>query len=458
MTTLIFWFRNDLRTDDNPALLAACARASRLLCVFIDQDAIERTTRWGFARVGPHRRQFLSSALGDLARRLDALGGRLTVLEGSPLGLLPALVRATGATGVVCEEIAAPEEIAEVDALRAAGLSVETVGSSLLLPIEALPFARDAVPDVFTAFRQAVERARVRVLPPRDTPAALPPPPSMADGTSPTRLPSRPARDASSGDAVAAWSRRPEASPTPRGGESAGLAHLEAYFSRPLAHAYKATRNALSGTDSSTRFSAWLANGSISPRRVHARLRTFEQAHGANEGTYWIWFELLWREHFRLLHLKHGSALYRRTGLRGGADRRPVPRGEAPADVNTPKALRYRAAVPNSEAFDRWCEGRTGESLVDAGMRELRATGWLSNRMRQIVASFLIHDLACDWRAGAAWFESMLVDYDVFSNQGNWLYIAGLGTDPRGGRRFDPVYQAGRYDADGSYRSRWGTV
>jgi deoxyribodipyrimidine photo-lyase len=93
--------------------------------------------------------------------------------------------------------------------------------------------------------------------------------------------------------------------------------------------------------------------------------------------------------------------------------------------------------------------------MVDAGMHELAATGYLSNRLRQIVASYLIHDLACDWRAGAAWFEAQLIDFDVYSNQGNWLYIAGRGTDPRGGRRFNPQKQAHDYDPDGHYRALW---
>jgi deoxyribodipyrimidine photo-lyase len=161
----------------------------------------------------------------------------------------------------------------------------------------------------------------------------------------------------------------------------------------------------------------------------------FEAEQGANEGTYWLWLELLWRDHFRLLHLKHGRRLYQAAGLSN------LPRPDH-----------------DPTAFERWCQGRTGEALIDAGMRELATTGYLSNRMRQIVASYLIHDLACDWRAGAAWLECQLVDYDVYSNQGNWLYIAGRGTDPRGGRRFDPLKQAREHDPDGVYRARWGAA
>ena len=95
------------------------------------------------------------------------------------------------------------------------------------------------------------------------------------------------------------------------------------------------------------------------------------------------------------------------------------------------------------------------DRYVDAAMRELAATGFMSNRLRQLVASYLIHDLGCDWRAGAAWFEAQLIDYDVYSNQGNWLYIAGRGTDPRGGRRVDPGQQAQTNDPHGAYQDLW---
>ena len=102
--------------------------------------------------------------------------------------------------------------------------------------------------------------------------------------------------------------------------------------------------------------------------------------------------------------------------------------------------------------------GECGEPFIDAGMRELRHTGYLSNRLRQVVASYLIHNLKLDWRAGAAWFEAQLIDYDVYSNQGNWLYIAGLGTDPRGGRAMRIEKQTLEHDRDETYRQKWGTL
>jgi deoxyribodipyrimidine photo-lyase len=108
-----------------------------------------------------------------------------------------------------------------------------------------------------------------------------------------------------------------------------------------------------------------------------------------------------------------------------------------------------------AKRFDRWRQAQTGHAFIDAGMRELNATGYSSNRLRQNLASYLIHDLACDWRAGAAWFEAQLIDFDVYNNQGNWLYLSGRGTDPRGSRRFNPDKQAHDYDADGRFRAMW---
>ena len=220
--------------------------------------------------------------------------------------------------------------------------------------------------------------------------------------------------------------------PPIHGGEIAALAHLEQYLARGLLHSYKRTRNGLMGLDYSAKWSPWLATGALSARQALAKLRACEAAPGASDGSYWLWFELLWRDYFRFLHLQHGRTLYRAQGLG------PV-----------------RTTPHDSARFAAWCAGQTGQPLVDAGMRELAATGYLSNRLRQITASYLIHDLQCDWRAGAAWFEHQLLDYDVYSNQGNWLYIAGRGTDPRGGRRFDPVQQARAYDPQGAYQDLW---
>ena len=418
-----YWFRNDLRLTDNPAFSDACARSRTLVPVYVVGDEEPALTRWGFPRWGEHRRRFRDQALAGLRSALQARGSDLIVLRGQPTDELAALAAACGADTVFCERIAAPEEIDQVETLRAAGLTVEDHWQSGLLDPADLPFDVAHLPDVFTPFRQAVEKADVRPHPAIPAPDVVPPLPQ-------TEL----ARDA-----VVERTGRPDARTSfPyddvgfTGSETAALAHVERYFASPLPRSYKGTRNGLSGTDYSTKLSPWLASGAVSPRTVHEALLKHEAQFGVSDGSRWIVFELLWRDYFRFSSLKHGTRLFRHDGL---------------------STLPYPPHDP--DAFSAWCSGQTGQSFVDAGMRELAATGYLSNRMRQIVASYLIHDLACDLRAGAAWFEAQLIDYDVCSNQGNWLYIAGRGTDPRQGRRFDTDYQARTHDPDGTYQKLW---
>ena len=436
MTCLIYWFRNDLRLQDNPAFASACRQATHLLPVFCHDPQAAAVTPWGFERVGPHRRQFLAQGLSDLSGQLRAMGSELMEVHGRAQDVLPELARLLGSTRVLCETIAAPEEVAQVLALQAAGLSVESPWQSRLLDPADLPFTTEQLPELFTSFRQAVERAGV--VPPAALPRA-------------SHVPSLPAASPEWVARLASWRLgapqnvpgKPEArssfpyhAPEFSGGEGAAKRHLSRYFDRKLAHTYKATRNGLSGTDYSSKFSPWLASGALSARSAYAALKQFECEAGANDSTYWLWFELLWRDYFRFLHLKYGVQLYRERGL-----------------AHASQALAPTLHKPGG--FNRWCQGETGEPLVDAGMRELKATGYLSNRLRQVVASYLIHDLHGDWRAGAAWFESQLLDFDIYSNQGNWLYIAGRGTDPRGGRRFNPQKQTQDHDAQGHYRALW---
>jgi deoxyribodipyrimidine photo-lyase len=396
MTAVVYWFRSDLRVSDNPAFSKACEQTNEVLPVYVHNPKHDTLTGWGFERMGSHRKAFLAQRLQDLAAQLKALGLLLTQLHGSPQDVLSVFCESNNTQHIYCEDIAAPEEQDEVASLKTCGLQVETLWQSSLLEPADLPFDVQNLPAVFTAFRNKVEKLAVK---PREVPLL------KAD------LP-----------------------------KFAAEKHLKNYFAADFALTYKLTRNQPMNFSPdqhfSTKFSPWLACGAISAPMIYAELKHFEAERGANDSTYWIWFELLWRDYFRFLHLQHGKKLYRKQGL-GSVELAKVP--------------------DNTRGFKRWCEGRTGEPLVDSGMRELATTGWLSNRMRQVVASYLIYDLGGDWRAGAAWFESKLVDYDVYSNQGNWLYLAGRGTDPRGGRRFNPQMQAQQHDADGKYRQFWST-
>lgn len=421
--TSIYWFRNDLRLTDNPALSEACEASDPVEFVFIRSPQEAAMTPWGFPRLGIHRLKFRNQALFGLGQAIADRGGRLHVLDGDANQGLCHLAEQFHATTIYCEAIAAPEELLEVATLRASGLTVKDKWQSSLLDPADLPFPIDAMPDVFTAFRKAVELSGISPRPSIRQKTRFMSVPPIDETISPSEW-QTPSLDGGSDP------RR--ASGIFEGAEASGLAHLASYFGSPAPLSYKKTRNQLSGTAFSTKLSPWLATGALSARTVFEHLKGHEARFGANESTYWIWFELLWRDFFRFWTLKHGTRLFRAKGL-----------SDRPLSSHDP------------HAFERWCAAKTGQAFVDAGMRELAATGYLSNRMRQIVASYLVHDLGCDWRAGAAWFESQLIDYDVYSNHGNWLYISGRGADPRPDRRFNTDKQAQDYDPDGAYRRLW---
>jgi deoxyribodipyrimidine photo-lyase len=431
---VLFWFRQDLRLHDQLALAHAAALAEHmggwLLPVHVHDTGLHALTPWGFERTGAHRLAWTDMAVQGLSASLQALDSTLLRGEGDPLAVLAELAHALQSPWLVCEEIAAPEEEAQVQALRRRGLHVQTVWQSTLVAPEALPLPPEALPDTFTPFRLLLERHGVQACAPIPAPTRLPalPPEPWLRLARERCVPPRP-RTPAPVDARAAFPWGPTGL---QGSEQAALAHLQRYCARGLPHRYKATRNGLDGVDDSSKWSPWLATGALSARTAWAAVADFAQAQGANEGTEWLLFELLWRDHFRWLHRKHGRRLYRARGL-----------SHLPPPPHQP------------EAFARWCHGESGNAFIDAGMRELAATGHLSNRMRQNVASWLIHDLGCDWRAGAAWFEARLIDHDVYSNQGNWLYLSGRGTDPRPHRRFNPEWQAQRYDPEGRYRQKW---
>jgi deoxyribodipyrimidine photo-lyase len=437
VNTALYWFRSDLRLEDNPNFLSACKAADRLLPVYV--HAPQESLIWGFDRLGQHRQQFLRDALSDLQRQLEQLGSDLLELQ-APLGsqvraidLVMEAAQHYGIKTIYCEVIHAPEEMQELALLKQAGLTVHAELESTMIAVRDLPFTPDAMPDQFTQFRTKIEKAKHLFTDPVSAPSRIPPLPGdfkRIEGVAGAQnsVKTEPAGQNNGHP----YSSFPHCSEACRGGTAAAEAHLRQYLERALPHSYKATRNQLHGLDYSSKLSPWLALGSISARGVMTQLKEFESERGANEGSYWLWFELLWRDYFRMLHLKYGTQLYCASGLN---------QSEQP--------------IHNARGFQHWRSGTTGESIVDAGMRELKATGYLSNRLRQVVASYLIYDLHSDWRAGAAWFESQLLDYDVYSNQGNWLYIAGRGTDPRGGRRFNPQKQAQDHDANGSYRALW---
>ena len=203
------------------------------------------------------------------------------------------------------------------------------------------------------------------------------------------------------------------------------------FFDKDCLKDYFETRNGMLGPDYSSKFSPWLALGCLSPRTVASECARYEKMRVKNKSTYWLVFELIWRDFFRYYAAKHGTAIFKIQG---------------PANLRRPWQ-------EDAEMVQRWKEGRTGMPLVDANMRELLSTGFMSNRGRQVVASYLALDLGIDWRIGADHFESLLVDHEPTANWGNWVSAAGL----TGGRlnRFNIVKQSKDYDADGEYVRHW---
>lgn len=449
-SSVLYWFRNDLRLSDNPALTQACQYAAQhgaalALIVCLPEAG---TTAWGFQRFSQHRKVYLAATIRELATACAKLGQRLLIVEGEPAKVLPSVMQSLGTNQLFCEQIAAPEEMAQISALERHGIKVNDLKinqfwqSSLLDP-STLPFQMNELPLVFTSFRNQVEKAKCQPPAPLDNLVELPTMPAAATTIENINLEQWAGESQPDPRSAFAYHL-----PHAKAGELSAQQHLHQYFDSGFARTYKDTRNGLIGFAYSTKFSPWLACGALSARQIYQQLASHEAQQGQNDSTYWIWFELLWRDYFRFLHLRFGQQLYHSQGLKSTSERAP--------QKQSAQSKNHKPIIPHHpELFERWCDGHTGQAMIDAGMRELKATGYLSNRMRQIVASYLVNDLQCDWRAGAAWFEAQLLDYDVYSNQGNWLYLAGFGTDPRANRRFNLEKQRQTYDPQSLYLKLW---
>merc|ERR1719273_1762455 len=234
-----------------------------------------------------------------------------------------------------------------------------------------------------------------------------------------------------------------------KGGETAGLQRLQHFVwgedgSGGCVSVYNDTRDQSIGSEYSTKFSPFLAHGNLSSRTIFQAVKDFEAKTGiANKSTYWVYWELLCRDFFRFSSVKYGDRIFYVNG----------PWGKSLYPVFASPDWEWKR---DRELFQKWCDGKTGYSFIDAAMIELKETGFMSNRMRQNVASFLVKDLGIDWRWGAEWFESLLIDYDVASNYCNWCYIVGIGFDSMGTTRYFNINkQASSYDKNGEFVKLW---
>lgn len=410
----LFWFQNDLRVQDNPALMQAASQSERLLCLVIIDPSQFRPGRYSTKALGAARWQFLQQSITDLQATLATQGQQLLIRVGQPMQVMAELITEVGMDAVFSSYHPGHYERHRWELLqqRYPYLHWQQAHSNTLFDAAELPFSINELPDSFSKFRRKVEGLTV---PTATAAAKLPPPPGnlrLANDVTPTtaRLDN-------------GFS----------GGERAAHEHLQSYFSQAHASEYKEVRNELDGWRNSTKFSAWLATGCVSPRRVYDYLKAYEQRAGANDSTYWIYFELLWREYFHWYGYRYGQRLFAFGGIK----------------QSSPSTSFYPTR------FQKWCSGNTPYPIVNACMKQLNATGFMSNRGRQLVASCLVNELELDWRYGAAYFEQQLVDYDVASNWGNWQYLAGVGADPSGKRWFDLAKQTQLYDPQHTFIERW---
>ena len=419
----VVWFRRDIRLHDHPALTDAVRGDGPVVPLYVLDPAL-----LGGRFASPNRTWFLLGALRALAEELEARGSRLVVRVGDPLEVVPTVARDVGARLVLVSRDYAPygrrRDRAVAEALERDGIAFGARRGLLVHEPEELPGANGGTPRVFTPFLRRWEALDLRSILP--APRSVPAPDAWPDG-GPGTIPTA----AQLG--VAHPTARRDLLPEP--GEPAARARLERWLAAGPDHgptAYAETRNDLADPEATSRLSYDLRLGLLSPVEVATRALAVD---GGAEGSRRYVSELAWRDFYNHV-LWHEPRTAKEPFLEAFAGRRPPGTDEA--------------------SVEAWRRGQTGYPIVDAAMRHLEASGWMPNRTRMIVASFLTKDLLTDYRVGEAHFLYHLLDGDPASNLGGWQWAASVGTDAQPYFRvFNPVTQAERFDPDGAYVRRW---
>ena len=427
MEKSIVWFRNDLRIEDNKSLSEACKNSDLVIGVYFLAPETFEVGEFGFKKTEKFRAKFLLESLQELHDNLKKLNISLLIIRQNPASKFSELVERFNITSLYLQKEWTPEETNALEAITSIlpeSVSVKEHYNQFLYHPEDIPFPTfEKIPQVFTEFRKKCEKyAEVR--PVISIPEKFPEENLLSEVLNFPTLNELGFENFET-DTRSAFPFK--------GGEDHAKIRMKHYFweTKKLA-VYKKTRNGLLGTDYSSKFSPWLANGCISPTLIYREVKKFEEEITKNEDTYWLVFELLWRDFFKYISLKHRNDIFKVGGI-----------------------LKKEYSWANDERIkDSWIQGKTKEDFVNANMKELAQTGFMSNRGRQNVCSYWSKELQQDWRIGAAYFESMLIDYDVHSNWGNWMYNSGVGNDPRD-RKFNIKSQAERYDPTGKYQQTW---
>ena len=424
----LIWFRNDLRIHDHEVITQALRNGDEIIPLYCFDPRQFGITSFGFPKISGYRAQFLLESVADLRQNLQLLGSDLIIRQGNPEEIIPKLIQQLDIASLGYHEAVIPDAIEVETAVKAAVKPLKTelksVWGGTLYHRDNLPCRPSKVPNLFANFRKIVE-ADCKVY------ENFPTPPGLSALPSGLEIGVLPTLSDLSVEPLQADSR---AVLQFKGGETAGKQRLQDYFwDGDHLQNYQKTRNGMLGADYSCKFSPWLALGCLSPRYIYWQVQDYKVERVKNDSTYWITFSLLWRDYFHFMAAKHDDKLFKLEGLRG-------------------VALSWQQ---DTEQFERWCQGQTGFPLIDANMRELKLTGFISNRGRQNVASFLTKNLGIDWRMGAEWFESFLIDYDPCSNWGNWNLSAGLGPDAQVFRFLNLKKQAKDFDPEGLYVKHW---
>jgi len=424
MKPSLLWFRQDLRLQDNPALLAAATRGAAVIPVYILDDAGD-----GAWPAGGAARWWLHHALAALDAALRERGSRLIIARGEAVEVLRDLVRATGAGALFWNRRYEPAVIARDAIIKtefsAAGLEVKSFNAALLHEPHTIANKQGKPFQVFTPFWRHCLTLPVTV-PVKSASAAVPAPERWPRSLALADLALLPAIRWDAGF-PAYWEP----------GEAGAARRLKTFVARAMSE-YADTRN-LPDRDGTSMLSPWLHSGELSPRQIWAAVEACSRESGVfppDNGARVFLSEVGWREfaHHLLYHFPHTPE----RPLRAEFERFPW--------AEDPGGVKLRA----------WQRGRTGYPIVDAGMRQLWHTGWMHNRVRMVVGSFLVKHLRLPWAHGATWFWDTLVDADLASNTLGWQWTAGCGADAAPYFRiFAPVLQGLKFDGNGDYVRRW---
>lgn len=421
----ILWYTKDLRTRDSESLYNSMQEDIPFLAVYVfDRDFFSQQ-QFGCHKIGKFRAQFLLESVKDLEKNLAEQNIPFLIRYGKTENIFQEISEKFEIVKIFCQEEWTREETklrATIRKIVPAAVWEKSYSQFLVHPFFVFK-TLGIIPMVFTTFRQKIEK-NLLIRPEFESENLMYDKENIVAESDEISLQALGFEDF----------KKDQRSAFPfSGGEREALKRLHSYFSETKnISRYKETRNGLAGTEYSSKFSAWLADGSLSAVTIYHEIKKYEKRFGANDSTYWLFFELFWRDFFRYVSLQHKDLIFRKTGIK-----------------------HHPYFSENNEALiQKWKEGKTDSDFINANMLELKNTGWMSNRGRQNAASYFCKILKQDWRIGAAYFEEMLIDYDVHSNYGNWMYLAGIGNDNRD-RIFNPEKQAELYDPNEEFRQLW---